>query len=174
MPPFTEGYHATQNNVECRVKPLTVQESRSLFGVDLITKGYQPLGLEITNNSPHTYIMSWRHIGIPLTSENIIRDVSHYQTSLIAFTSSLLAAIYWWPAIPVVIVPSAIMMASYNKDIDYVLEEFGVKNTDFTTILPHECVQKVIFVYGWERSQIFDIGLLNKKTREFIKFTVTL
>ncbi|MFA6066841.1 MAG: hypothetical protein WC707_06695 [Candidatus Babeliaceae bacterium] len=174
LPAATRGYSDEQIGVECKVQPLSGKESYALFGSDLAYQGYQPCLVELYNNSRASYSLSWRYVSMPLTSHYIIKDVSHYNTSLFAFTTSLLAAIYCWPLIPVVIVPSALAMARFNKEVDQVVDEYGLKDNERITLAPYERLSKIIFIYGWHKGASFDIGLLNSDTHAFIKFTVTL
>lgn len=174
IPRVIHGYSEHKSGIECRVQPLNAVETKALFGANLLSQGYMPCNVELYNGSLDSYTLSWKYVTVPLTSHYVIKDVSHYNTSLYAFTASLLAAIYCWPLIPVVIVPAALAMVQFNKEVDEIVDEFGLKNDENITLLPYERLNKVIFVYGWQKGAAFDIGLLNNRTSQFIKFTVSL
>lgn len=174
LPCATRGFFDEKKGVECRLQQLSSEESYKIFGSDMNYYGYQPCLLELYNPTPETYSLSWRYVTVPLTSHYVIKDISHYNTSLFAFTTSLLALIYCWPIIPIAIVPTAFAMAQFNKEVDQIIDEYGLKDSERIKLEPYERVSKILFIYGWHKGTYFDIGLLNIKSHEFTKFTIIL
>ncbi len=167
------SYSRIQNNVELRAKVLTSEESYALFGADLPSQGYQPFHLHFHNRGSDTYLLDWQHIAVPLTSDFVIQDYTDWPTWWLTFTSGLLAGIYCWPLIPLVVLPGAYYMAQYNRDMDKMLEHYNMKHHAPIEILPHTHVDRIFFVCGWQPGLTFDVGLVNKANGNFIKFVVT-
>lgn len=170
---ISPSYRAEQHHIELSAKALTASESYALFGTDLPSQGYQPFHAHFHNKSTDTYVLDWQHIAVPLTSDFVIQDYTDWPTWWITFTTGLLAGIYCFQLIPLVILPSAYYMMHYNQDMDKMLEHYNMKHHEPIEILPHAHVDRVFFVCGWQPGLTFDIGLVNKTNGNYIKFVVT-
>lgn len=170
-----QQFQETKGQITCRAKLLSYEEVFALFGSDLISRGYQPVFLEIINNSQDTYYLSARTLSAPLASDVLVKEQLYWPTNLMTWTSSLVAAIFCWPAIPLVVLPSAYLLSSKNAELDHFMQEYSLKAHDRSFyIFPQECMKKICFIYGWERGMNFEIGLINDRTATFIKFLVKL
>ena len=166
------SFHQKQNNITCMVKKLTAQEEWDLFGDNLSLVDIHPFYLEIINHSSDVWYFSARHISAPLASDGMVKDSLHKSQSH-AWTASLLAAIYCWPLIPVVIAPIAWWTYLENKDKDRFIEDHSVRAHErFFYIAPHERIKKLVCIYGWQPGTIFDLAITRDKDGFVSKFTV--
>lgn len=154
---------------EVVVKALTVAETKDLFGANLISKGYQPLQVEMCNNSHETYAISGNYVELPLAPSYMITNNVHYDTFNISWTSGLLSAIFCFPLIPVVVY-SSYKMHDYNKAIDTKIRDITLNSEELISIHPGECIMKIVFIQGASRNTSrFTLGFLNTKTQEVVK-----
>lgn len=168
-------FKETQGGITCKARLLTYEEVYDLCGTDLISQGYHPLYLELINNSPDAYYISARTLSAPLASDVLVKDKMYWSTSIIAWTSTIFAAFFCWPAIPLIIIPSTYMLSKKNTEVDHFMQEYSLKAHERSFyVFPQERMKKICFVYGWDPCAHFELGLVNDRTGAFIKFLVKI
>jgi hypothetical protein len=151
-------------DLEISVQKFSSQDAKDYFGADLPALGYVPLHLHVYNKSDDMYVLRAGDIELPLVSCRRIAELLYYNTSSFATWTSIPAALFYWPALSVII-PTACGMSWYNASVDKDLNEKGFKKSEVLKILPHEVVDKFIFVPADELPNCFALNFTNKKTK---------
>lgn len=167
-------YKKTQDALTCTVKPVTAQESNAIFATDLPSVGITPLVVDLYNGRNEPCYMSSRHISAPLASDAMVKQYLYYPTFTYGWTSTLVASLYFWPAIPTVIIPGLYWCSSSNQEVDIMMDEYSIKAHDKAfCIMPQEHMIKVAFVYGATKGASFEMGVFSE-TGKFTKFNVVV
>lgn len=164
----------TKDDLTLGVHAYTVKECKSYFDKNLIAQGYCPIHLSINNRTPDTYVLRPSYITLSMASPQKIAQLLHYNTSLIVTSTCCPALLFFWPAIPLVIVPAGLEMRRYNKKIDQRIDRTAIDVEDTVEIPPYSKVDKLIFVHSTDYQPQFEIMLYNNTKRSLVTFNVRL
>ncbi|MGC2310951.1 MAG: hypothetical protein WA432_04990 [Candidatus Babeliaceae bacterium] len=168
-----KAYHGKEEDLDVWIKVFSAQDSKECFGIDLHKYGYGVAQLQVHNRGKNSYVLKPSYCNYPLVSGKHIAQLMHYETSTWVTYLTFPAIIFFWPAIPLGVIPAGLSMRSYNRKIDKSLIRKSLHKHEVLEILPYEHVQKFLFFteYDWT---LGDIGFLNRDTRELISFTFPL
>ena len=158
VPPLAEYQHVSEKRgVLVGVAELSHADAQAIFGTDPRSYGYAVLVLDITNNTSHSLTMYPSYIDLSRSSGKSLSREYHYDTYQWAVAGGVLAALFWWPAIPFVIVPAALGMRSYNKKITRDIRMRTLGPRDILHVGPYERVRRFIIIpsdYAWRGSRL--------------------
>lgn len=174
---FDIKYLDCDNSVSIQIRALSSQESINTFcNIDLPSKNIIPVSIIITNETPDTLILRENYIPLKLADPKKVSQLLHWNTSRFLQCSSLLAYLYFWPAI------FSICAAGYdmrqqnlkiNQEIDDMALEFNEKSQK-VKIEPFDKIHRFIFVEKEDLVKQFELKLFNKTLRKLIKFNIQL
>lgn len=151
-----------QSQIEVAVTVMSRKECGEYFGVDVIAEGVRPLVLNINNKSADTYVLRPSYLALTRVSGKEVAKLMHYDTYQRVFWSTWPAIIFWWPAVPFLIVPYGFSCKHYNMKTTKTLRKMTLGAHDVLEIAPYESVQRFIFVPDASFRTIFDIKLYNE------------
>lgn len=163
----------TKQELDVVMHALSRQECDAYFGVDVIAEGVRPLLLTIQNRSADAYVVRPSYIPLTRISGKEVAQLMHYDTYQRVFWLTWPALIFWWPAIPCLVVPYGFGCQHYNKKTTKTLRKMTLGAHDVLDIAPYETVQRFIFVPDASFKTVFDMKLYNETKRVLEILTVT-
>lgn len=133
---------------------------------DVISKGYQPMHICITNHTSRPFYMSLSNFSLPCASAFDVAKLVHTSTTKRVAGYGILGLFLWPFLIPAVIDGISSSEANKNLDID-----FERKALDDQSISPFSAVDGLIFVPMESFNQQFSLVLIDQETHE--RFTLT-
>lgn len=150
-----------KNQVTITTHPLSHEECEEYFGVDVISNGYFPFVMTIENNGPDAYVIRPSYFELPRVSGKKVSRLMHYDTYQRVVWMTIPALIFWWQAIPVLIVPYGLACRYYNDKTTRNIRKKTWGRTEVLYIAPYETIQKFVFV-NESFHTTFDIKLYNE------------
>jgi hypothetical protein len=163
---------AIQREVEVSVHLLSRQDCVAYFDVDIIAQGYRPLVLTIENSTENAYTLRPSYLDVARVSGKEISRLMHYDTYQRVTWLTLPALIYWWPAIPFLIVPYGLGCQHYNKKTTRNIRKKTLGRDDVVAVAPYETVSRFIFVPAESFKTKFDLKLFNETRTMLETFAV--
>lgn len=161
-----------KRNVFITAHCMSHAECAAYFGEDLGLHGYQPLVLTLENKSLNSYTLRPSYLALPRVSGKEISRLMHYDTYQRVVWLTLPALFFWWPAIPIFIVPYGMACRHYNDKTTRNIRKKTWGRTETIYLAPHELVQKFIFVSRESFRSHFDLKLYNETTQVIELFHV--
>jgi len=150
-------------------------ESVHYFGIDLPSYGYQPIYLQLQNLTATRYVLAPSSIQHPLVSFEEIMPYCTYKTAEFVGTTGSAALLFFWPLLPLYVIPVGLSMRSYNGSAEEQLTDYGFYGTSRPLeIMPYSAVHRFIFVEKHKGPYAFDLLLLDEGSKEFIRFSLAL
>ena len=165
---------AGKNDVIVSVHMLSHQDCDNYFGIDVIRQGYRPLMLTIENRSSDTYVLRPSYFVLPRVSGKEISRLMHYDTYRRMAWLTIPALIYFWEAIPLLIVPYGFSCKHYNDKTTRNIRKKTWGRSEVLTIAPYETVQKFIFVVNAAFASTLEIKLYNETTQKLETYTINV
>ncbi|MBS0620505.1 MAG: hypothetical protein JSS61_03490 [Verrucomicrobia bacterium] len=157
---FSEGQH-----VGVVAHALTPDESKKLFGHDLISRGVQPVHLTIENHSASRYVLEEDVINLPCIEA---RDVA-FRVSKSAIPRGIMyrvASLIFWPFS----IPSSIDgMRTFVKHRQ-LKRDLKAKVVKHEVVPEYATIGRVVFVPVEGFSSAFKVTLTDEKTRRPLEF----
>lgn len=169
----TSLVEAAQENLRIVVKQLSSRETFREFGVQVITEGYHAFSLEISNESENIFALRPSYISLPLTSGKRIARLVHWKTSTWASCGLVACTFFWWPGIPLLVIPASWSMREFNKRTTKSLEKHTLCGDESIEILPHERVRKFFFIHETAITEPLEIGFFCRETKKFVRFRLS-
>jgi len=158
--------------IEVAVNVMSRKECSDYFGFDAIAEGVRPLVLNINNKSSDAYVLRPSYLALTRVSGKDISKLMHYDTYQRVFWLTWPAIIFWWPAIPCLIIPYGFGCQQYNAKTSKTLRKMTLGAHDVLEVAPYESVQRFIFVPDASFRTAFDIALYNETTRAIELFPI--
>ncbi len=167
-PSPTPPIQLQQEHVALTVELVDADQTKDIFGTDLVARGIQPLVIHIHNGSDQTYAFQKAHIEPRLlptaeaarrTSENFIVTGLHLVKWLILW-------------IPAIIFPS--MRATTHRPalVKDIRADFTREEIPDTTIEPNGSVNGLVFIRVLQPGERIRITLINTQTQQPLAFEV--
>lgn len=156
---------AVKNDVKVSVHLLSRAECDDYFGIDVRSEGYIPLVMTIENRGVDSYVLRPSYFVLPRVSGKEISRLMHYDTYQRMVWLSFPALIYFWQAIPLLVIPYGFSCKYYNDKTTRNIRKKTWGRSEVLTIAPYEIVQKFIFVVRDAIAQQLEIKLYNERTR---------
>lgn len=156
---------AEKNNITVSVHMLSRIDCDDYFGIDVIAEGYTPLVLTVKNHGADSYILRPSYFALPRVSGKEISRLMHYDTYQRVAWLTIPALIYFWQAIPLLIVPYGLSCRHYNDKTTRNIRKKTWGRSEVLTIAPYETVQKFIFIVDEAFTDELEIKLYNETTR---------
>ncbi len=169
LPP-PSGYVLSQDNenqVYIEAKALTPDESRDYVHRDLLSRGYQPILLQIDNTSPYSYELKRGQIDIETASAKEVASEIGMSSLPRTIAYKILGFLFWPLGIPGTIDS----FRTWNKQ--YILKrdlEAKTLKTEGETIPPYSSVSRVLYVPNNQVKEVVQISMTNldqKKIEDF-------
>lgn len=167
-----KGYCRTLDNQTLFIKALGNQESTDYFEADLISQGYMPLYIRITNDSPDTLIIRSSYIDLVPCSSQSICKLLHYDTSLYTCGLAAPALIFWWPA-TIAVGALGYDMYRANQKTNSRVDKCTLYGQSLE-ILPYEIVEKFMFIHSADYKSCFNFKIFNKDQKKLLDYHVNL
>lgn len=172
VPMIAHAHEESHSGVICACAELSSQEATAIFTTDPRSYGNAVLVLDITNTTAHPLAIYPSYCDLPRSSGKRLSREYHYDTYQWAMAGGIVAALFYWPAIPFVVVPASLGMRSYNKKItkDIRSRTFGPHDT--IRIAPYERIRRFVIIprdYPWRGARL---SILDEKTNQLLTFTL--
>lgn len=127
----------------------------------IIAKGYQPIQIQLTNNSNRTLVLSPNNFSIPCKSYDLVADQVYFNTTgrLIGWA---IGSLFIWPLI-VVFILEAIESPKANEQLN---ADFLQKSLSNQIIAPFSSINGLIFVSTKQFNPLFSFTVTDVKTHE--------
>lgn len=142
------------------------------LGFDITKEGFVMIRIRLVNRGGDTYIFRPSYADVLFTSQECLEEFFLYDTSTRCIWLSLPSVFYWWPAVPLVVVPCGLMWSRQNEQISHILSKKLIGPETEFKISPYETVEKIFFVPAESWYGNFTLGFYDKKTNELVNFTV--
>ncbi len=170
---IADSFYQIQDDIALTARAFSSQESKSHFGVDLISKGYIPIQLRIENRSPDTYIIRPSYIELAIAEPSKIAKLLHWDTYWWVTTAGCLSLLFWWPA-TFYVGQSGYDMYRTNKNINECINYNSICENQAIEIPPYDVLNKFIFVTRSEFTSRFRIKLFNIDQKLLLTFNVNV
>jgi hypothetical protein len=160
---------ASKAGIVIAAKALNKLECKRYFDRDVLKKGYQPVQLYIQNNSDMSYSFSLNRISLPCARSEEVAEKVHTSTIGRILGYGIPGLIIAWPlVIPAVV--DGIKSSEANELLD---NDFASKTARDQIILPHSCLNKIVFVPIAEYQPSFTITIMDQESNQPKNFNVT-
>ena len=163
-----------------RIHLLSRQDSKEYFGSSslgkdlIINNGYLPIHINIENNTNNYLHLRPSYIDLTIQPSNRIAKLLHVDTSHAMYCLCVPALLFWWQAIPFIIIPMGLNMRRSNQKIGENLQFNALQTWKEVSIAPYEIIDKFVFIRARDFKQRFGIRLFNEDERKLISFDVNL
>lgn len=168
----TPSYQETKDNIIVRVAQLNKADCKRRFGKNLLSYGYQPLLLNIYNNSDDALLIRASSIDLPLESAYEVANIVRLPVFAFTAAPAYAAALFFWPAI-IPVIGAGMWMGAHNRSVAQKLQQIALEGDQAIEILPYERMQRVLFVSA-AAPDTFCLHLFNMHQKTFIPFTITI
>lgn len=173
--PETKGFSGIRNGLKVAIHALLPEECISYFGYNVNAEsGCSVLLLTIDNDTPDKYTFRPSDFPLKRISGEQVAQGMHYDTYQRMFWLITPALIFYWPAIPFVVIPYGLRCRQYNADITRMLAGKTLDADDTLTIAPYETVQRFIFVPNDGLKPLFTIKLYNETKGNLEQFAMNV
>lgn len=172
--PQPAGYVLSRENedqVYIEAKALTLNETRDYVNRDLMSRGFQPVLLQIDNTSPFSYELKKDLADIQLTSpRKIVREIGKSAIPrMIAY--KVLGLIFWPLSIPGTIDS----IRTWNKEYRLTKElEAKTLKHDGEVIPPYSSISRLLYVPKSDIKESFQLQLTNIENNRIEDFYVII
>jgi hypothetical protein len=172
VPVVVNADEKSQSGIICSLSELSSSEAVAIFSTDPRAYGATVLVLDVTNTTAHSLAIYPSYCDLPRSSGKRLSREYHYDTYQWAMAGGIVAALFYWPAIPFVVVPAAFGMRSYNKKItkDIRSRTFGPHDT--IRIAPYEQIRRFVIIprsFPWRGARL---SILDEKTNQLLTFAL--
>lgn len=169
-------YEIERDNLTVHATKVTAKESKKHFGKNLIKYGYQPIIIELYNNSDDVLLWRASSFDKQLQTSGKVYEDTKIPTLQITGYSALLAGIFFWPAL-IPVAGAGLWMASKNIQVSQAIETQILEGDIAFEILPYEYTRKVIFlqeeILNPNATNKITFHLFNLHQKSFIPCTIT-
>ncbi len=174
-------YSGLQDGVSLKVHLFSKQDSKDYFGSTnfgfsdkVISEGFLPIHINISNDSNSAYTLRPSYLDLLVQPSNRVAKVLHSDTYNYVTWLTLPALMFYWQAIPMLVIPMGLNMRRSNQKISENLQHNALQTWKAVTIAPYETIDKFIFVRPQDFKQSFILKLFNEDERKLITFNVDL
>lgn len=166
-----KGQHDVQLNA------LWLNESRCkshFWGVDLAAHEIEVLHIRLVNNGAQCYLFRPSYCSLERIAAEEIAPLLQYDTASRVCWYSLPALLFWWPAIPIFVVPQSFYWSNENRKIYHWLTKTTLGPDTAFELGPYETVEKYIFVpehAAGNQTVLFE--LFDIDTKELVLHTIS-
>ena len=169
LSPEFAPFSQEQNGVTVSCKAFTKADSKRYLGRDVISKGYQPLHLSVQNETNRYLLFSAQGISLPVVPPDEVASKVHTSTAGRA-TAYGVAGLFIWPLlIPAVV--DGVGSSQANQQLD---ADFSAKGASEQIVQPYGTLNKILFVPTSDYNNSFTVTLVDKETKENIRFNITV
>lgn len=149
------------------------EDTKDFFG-DNFNSLYQPLQLNIANNSNKSFILRSEYINYNLIPASEVESLIKSNTSLFVCGLGYPALLYYWPLFPFVVAPMGYEMYKNNKYLSNFLRINTFEQDDKIEILPYSTCDKLLFIKPIELGSSFNIKLYDQSEGRLCNFSLKL
>ncbi len=162
------GNTYTHHGVTVTVKAYNKADCMHYLGRDLLAQGFQPIQITVQNDTNRNMLISKDSISLSLSSDKAV--ASSVETSTVGRATGYGAAsLIAWPfAIPAIV--DGVKSSDANSQLD---SDYAQKSIHQQTILPGTKYTGLVFTSKQFYNPNFSITIIDKDTRDVIKFDVT-
>lgn len=157
---------ATEPSVALAHRALDKDACKRYLDRDVISKGYQPVQITLTNNSDRNLEFSKDNMTLPYACASDVAPKVHTSTVGRAVGYGVVGLILWPFLIPAVV--DSVGSAEANNKLD---QDFDKKELEDQLVRPHSTINGLVFVPEEDFRSDFAITLVDAKTHE--KFVLT-
>jgi len=150
-------------------KAFTAEECKGYLGRDVVSAGYKPIQITVTNSTDEYFQLNVKDISLKTVAADVVAQ-SVYNNTTGCMTAWGIASCF----IPILIVPGIVLSArSYEKN-QKLTNDFICGSLNDTTIAPGASINGTIFVAIQDYNDTFTISLINRDSQMKINYTVSL
>lgn len=174
FPPIDKftSFYQEKSGLAVTVKALSKSQAYEYFGFDVQSEGYRPLQVRIKNHTSSTFVLRPSYHDFACVSGKHIAKHMHYDTFHWMTYLTLPAIYFFWPLIPIAIIPAGLGMKAYNKKTTRDMRKMTLSNNESLEVLPYETVSKFIFVQENSYRAHFDLSFFNIDNKSLITYDV--
>ena len=162
-----------KDDVAVHVAKLQDNECKKLLGRNVLSYDVQPFVITVANNTSDELLLRVPSIHVPVTSPSSVALMTQVNPLSFTLPLSYLSAVYFWPALPPVVVGGA-WLGYKNQQFNKKVLSLGLSEQDSVEILPHERISRVVFVHGGQWIDDFRMHIFNVHQKSFVPFNVVL
>lgn len=169
LPPAS-GYVLSKNNedqVYVEAKVLSPDETKDYVHYDLLSRGYQPVLLQIDNTSPYSYEIKRDQVGIRIESaKQIVSEIG--KSSIPRAIAYKVLGFFFWP----LAIPGTIdTIRTLNKEFELTRElEAKTIKAEGEIIPPYASISRVLYIQKDELKETFQVALTNIERKQVEDF----
>ncbi|NDD58680.1 MAG: hypothetical protein EBZ47_05415 [Chlamydiae bacterium] len=147
------------NSIHIVAKAYSAEESKKYLGVDVLSKGIQPVQLSIQNHSPETYMIAKESVDLSSISASKMTS-KLMQSAIPRGIAFKVASLFFWPIMIPGTIDSMITFKSFTK----LKKDLKARLVKEEFIAPYSITNRILFVQKDEFKDTFDIALRNAST----------
>lgn len=169
LPPVS-GHVLSKDNgaqVYIEAKTLSHDETADYVHRDLLSRGYQPVLLQIDNTSPFSYEIKRDYVGIPTESaKKIVSEIG--KSSIPRMVAYKVLGFLFWP----LAIPGTIdTVRTWNKEFELTRElEAKTIKPKGEIIPPYASISRVLYIPKNELKETFQVALTNIERQQVEDF----
>ncbi|HBY05872.1 MAG: hypothetical protein UV38_C0003G0253 [candidate division TM6 bacterium GW2011_GWE2_42_60] len=174
-PRVTQIRNKGKHDVQLNALWLNENACKSRFwGVDFSEHEIEVLQVRLVNNGAQSYLFRPSYCALDRLSVEEVAPLLQYDTTSRVCWYSLPALLFWWPAIPIFVVPQGIYWSNENRRIYHWLTKTTLSQDSAFELGPYETVEKYLFVPEYAAGgktilfELFDID-----TKELVSHTIS-
>ncbi len=162
------GNAYTEQGVTVIVKAFTKSDSLKYLDRDVLAQGFQPIQITVQNDTNRYLLISKDGIDLNLATDQDVANT--VETSTVGRSTGYgVAAVFAWPfAIPAIV--DGVKSHNANNSL---ISDYRQKTINQQVILPHTKFTGIVFCPMASYKEAFSIKLIDRDTREAIKFNVS-
>lgn len=148
------------------------QVKAQFWGVDVEAYNLAVIALSITNRGNKSYHFKPSYLSLTGKSYDEVAPLFHYDTMARVCWYSVPALIFWWPAIPLFVVPYGYYWRGENQKMTEWLSAVIIDARTYFEVGPYEIVDRFIFVE--EPAPLgFSFSLFDEIARELVTHRIS-
>lgn len=162
------GHTYTHHGVTLTVKAFNKDDCMQYLGRNVLAQGYLPIQITVQNNTNRSLLISKDSIDLSLASNEMVANTVQSSTVGRSTGYGAAAALVAWPfAIPAIV--DGVKSSNANSELDL---DYKQKSIHQQVILPQTTYTGIVFAFKRNYNPNFSITLVDKDTRDVIKFDV--
>lgn len=151
-----------------RARILTSAEVKARFwGTDLESYGVDVISLMFINRGNHVYQFRPSYCSLLARPVEEMVPYFHYDTASRVCWLTIPALLFWWPGIPLFVVPYGLYWRSENQKITEQLHEMVLDNRRCFEVAPYEVMERYVFTPAPAQPS-FTLSLFDDVTKELV------
>ena len=124
----------------------TADDCDAFFGANLLAYGYQPIQVNIVNNTSQSAFIRPGYIDREIYPSARILPLIKFDTALFVYYAGLPSLLFYWPLVPLFVAPVGYWLSKTNTDYEQLLRSHTIEEHDTVEIRPFTSLDKLVFV----------------------------